>query len=138
MTETIQAAECCQDTTDRSISASEAIEIIKQNITPIMAKQSEPLRHALGRILAEDIISPINVPAHINSAMDGYALAKEELPTEGSKTLSVVGSSFAGAPYKGELDPGQCIRIMTGAKMPDQCDTVVMQELAEREKIPYV
>ncbi len=132
MTDSTQAPECCQDTTDSSISADQAIAIIQQQIKPVTAQQSAPIRHALGRILAEDIISPISVPSHINSAMDGYAVAGDELPSAGIKQLTVVGSSFAGSPFKGKLGAGECIRIMTGAKMPEQCDTVVMQELAER------
>jgi len=132
MTETNQSPECCQDTTDSSISADQAVAIIQQQIKPVMAQQSAPIRHALGRTLAEDIISPISVPSHINSAMDGYAIIGGDLPSTGVKQLTVAGSSFAGSPFKGKLGSGECIRIMTGAKMPAQCDTVVMQELTER------
>jgi molybdopterin molybdotransferase len=82
----------------------------------------------LGRILAEDILSPCNVPNHDNSAMDGYALSAQDLPKDGVTTLKVVGTAFAGKSYDGAVERGECVRIMTGAVMPAGCDTVVMQE----------
>jgi molybdopterin molybdotransferase len=86
------------------------------------------LRNALSRILAEDIISPLDVPGHTNSAMDGYAVSGNDLPQSGEQIYQVIGKSLAGAPFNGNCNAGQCVRIMTGAVMPDGTDTVIMQE----------
>lgn len=128
-----QPIECCQGGGDSSLSAGAARQLIKQKIRPISAVQATPLRSALGRILAKPITSPIDVPAFRNSAMDGYALHRSDLPNSGESILKVVGSAFAGQPYSGALGPNQCIRIMTGAMMPEGADTVVMQERAQRQ-----
>jgi molybdopterin molybdotransferase len=90
-----------------------------------------PLRKALGRVLAQDLVSPIDVPAHDNSAMDGYAFAASALEAGGAVALTVVGSALAGTPYQGLLAEGECIQIMTGAVMPEGLDTVVPQELVQ-------
>ena len=87
------------------------------------------LRAALGRVLAEDITSPVNVPAHDNAAMDGYALRGSDLNAHGDTRLILAGTSLAGSrPVAGELAAGQCQRIMTGALMPPGLDTVLPQE----------
>ncbi len=91
------------------------------------------LRSTLGRVLAEDIISPINVPAADNSAMDGYALRGAELNPGGETRLTVAGTSLAGGDAAQDLTPGHCQRIMTGALMPAGLDTVVPQEFTRRE-----
>jgi molybdopterin molybdotransferase len=88
------------------------------------------LRDGLDRILAQDIVSPIDVPSHANSAMDGYALVGEDLPQE-SVTLKLIGTLHAGNTFTHSCRPGECVRIMTGAPMPVGTDTVVMQEQAE-------
>jgi molybdopterin molybdotransferase len=97
-------------------------------VTPVAGQQTVGLRAALGRVLARDVHSTVDVPSHRNSAMDGYALAGRELPATGSTAFEVIGTSWAGRPFEGEVGPGQCVRIMTGATMPDSTDTVVMQE----------
>lgn len=89
------------------------------------------LRAALGRVLAEDAHATANVPAHTNSAMDGYAVRAGDLAPDSGR-LQVIGTAMAGAPYRGEVRPGQCVRIMTGAPLPAGADTVVMQEQVER------
>ncbi|MEE4245689.1 MAG: gephyrin-like molybdotransferase Glp, partial [Kangiellaceae bacterium] len=95
---------------------------------------------AEGRIAAENVEAPINVPNFPNSAMDGYALHSSDL--EKHSTFRCVGKSFAGIPYDGDLKPGECIRIMTGAVVPDSCDAVEMQEnvsvINEENAIPTV
>ncbi|MBT3196931.1 MAG: bifunctional molybdopterin-guanine dinucleotide biosynthesis adaptor protein MobB/molybdopterin molybdotransferase MoeA [Gammaproteobacteria bacterium] len=111
----------------------QAQEQIFQQITPTRETESIRIKEALGRTLGEEIISPIDVPAYDNSAMDGYALRGEDLPTGGSATLEVIGSSFAGTPFEGRVGAGQSVRIMTGAKIPSGADTVIMQEKARRE-----
>ena len=92
--------------------------------------QVEPvgLREALGRVLAQDLVSPINVPAQDNSAMDGYALAGADLAVDGPTTLRVLGKAFAGGAPATAPQRGECVRIMTGAVMPPGCDTVLPQE----------
>ncbi len=97
-----------------------------------------PIEQALGYVLAQDIASPVNVPPHDNSAMDGYAFAIESLQL--SKPLTLVGRAMAGAPFQGGCKIGECIRIMTGAKLPAGCDSVEMQEnvVVDGEKITFL
>ena len=90
-----------------------------------------PLGAARGRFLAADLISPLDVPGHDNSAMDGYALAHADLATDGPTCLPIAGISLAGHPFAGPLPTGKCVRIMTGAVMPAGADSVVMQEEVE-------
>jgi molybdopterin molybdotransferase len=103
-----------------------ALEKMLSQITAVTETLILPISDAVNFVLAEDITSPINVPNHDNSAMDGYAFAVESLSQH--KTLTLVGRSMAGAPFQGECSIGECIRIMTGAKMPSCCDSVEMQE----------
>ncbi|MEW6989950.1 molybdopterin molybdotransferase MoeA [Colwelliaceae bacterium 6441] len=107
-------------------------------IKPITDVEQITLDKALGRILASDIKSPVNVPPNDNSAMDGYACSYQSLLSK--NTLKLVGRSMAGAPFQGECNLGECVRIMTGAKIPDDCDTVEMQEncQAEGESITFL
>jgi molybdopterin molybdotransferase len=98
------------------------------DIAPVTGEESVALGDALGRVLARAVHSNVDVPSHRNSAMDGYALAGRELPATGSAAFEVVGTSRAGRPFAGTVRAGQCVRIMTGATMPDATDTVVMQE----------
>lgn len=106
-----------------------ARQAIARCITPIADTETLPLREALGRALAADLVSPINVPAHDNSAMDGYALRGSDLGST-DLVLKIAGKAYAGHPYPNEVQPGECIRIMTGAVIPRGCDTVIPQELA--------
>lgn len=78
--------------------------------------------------MAGDVFSTTNVPSHTNSAVDGYAIAATDLVKDTPRQFTVVGTTFAGQPYEESIQPGQCIRIMTGAKMPSGTDTVIMQE----------
>lgn len=102
-------------------------------VTSVTESQTRAIRDALDQVLAEDIISPINVPGYANSAMDGYAVVASDLPAAQSTQLRVIGTAYAGTPFTGKLNPGECVRIMTGAKMPDGADTVIMQEQAQRD-----
>jgi molybdopterin molybdotransferase len=90
-----------------------------------------PLMQALDRVLAHAVVSPIDVPAHDNSAMDGYAFDGAALRTGAPLQLAVVDTALAGAPYRGTVAPGQCVKIMTGAVMPQGLDTVVPKELVQ-------
>jgi molybdopterin molybdotransferase len=104
----------------------QAMQNMLSQISPVTETVDVAIEQALNSVLAQDILSPLNVPNHDNSAMDGYAFALESL--QQSKTLTLVGRSMAGAPYQGTCQLGECIRIMTGAKMPSCCDSVEMQE----------
>jgi len=106
----------------------QALEQILSSITPIEGSETASIMDACGRILAESIHSPLNVPPYQNSAMDGYAIRGTDLPSSGKTTLELIGTSWAGTPFAGEVGEKQCIRIMTGAKMPAGADTVIMQE----------
>ena len=90
------------------------------------------MRKALHRILAQRVSSTIDVPGHTNSAMDGYALRLRDVSTAQANELKLVGKSLAGRPYTGTVNAGECVRITTGAPLPADCDTVVIQEQAER------
>ena len=106
----------------------EAYQRLMSSIAVKQESQLVAIEDAVGRVLKSDLFSPVNVPPHNNSAMDGYAIKH----TDNADKVSYenVGSSFAGAPFYGNCENGQCIRIMTGAKMPSCCDTVIMQEQA--------
>ena len=93
--------------------------------------ETTPLMQALGRVLAEDVVCPIDVPAHDNSAMDGYAFDGSQLDSAKPLTLRVLGTARAGSAYAGALAAGECVKIMTGAVMPAGLDTVVPQELVQ-------
>jgi molybdopterin molybdotransferase len=107
----------------------QALKNMLSQTTPVTETVNIAIEQAMNSVLAEDISSPLNVPNHDNSAMDGYAFALESL--QQSKTLTLVGRSMAGAPFQGKCKLGECIRIMTGAKMPSCCDSVEMQENVE-------
>ena len=100
-------------------------------LSPVTTVERLNIRAALGRVLAEDVISPINVPQHDNSAMDGFAVRFADLNTEGETVLRIVGTAFAGKPYEGHLQSGQAVRIMTGGVIPSGADTVIQQERAK-------
>ncbi len=121
----------CQDEKDPSaLPVVDALAAIMARAGAVAGTEKLPLRSALGRVLARPLISPVNVPAHRNSAMDGFALAGADLPERGAVELRVLGTAYAGTPFKGEVGAGKCVRIMTGAKMPEGTDTVVIQEKA--------
>ncbi len=119
---------CADDYDPNSMPVDRARELIARFLAPVTATERVHLRAALGRVLAADIISPLDVPAHDNSAMDGYAVRCADLKSDGEVTLSVAGTAFAGAPFAGEVKAGQCVRIMTGGVVPRGADTIVMQE----------
>ncbi len=105
-------------------------QLILDTVRPVSGGEHVALHNALGRVLAETILSPIDVPAHDNSAMDGYGLRADDLAADGDTTLDIAGTALAGQPFESRLQPGQCVRIMTGARVPAGVDTVVMQEVA--------
>jgi len=107
--------------------------ILAQVIRPI-SPESVSVAHALGCVLARDVLAPFDVPPADNSAVDGYAVLAADLKAGGTARLRVVSDLPAGSTYSGTLGPGEALRIMTGAPMPAGADTVVPQELAERDE----
>ncbi len=114
-----------------AVSVAQAQRIIQDFVKPIHGMALIPIREALGRVLAADVISPISVPAHDNSAMDGFAFHGSDLVAGAATQLAIIGTAFAGRSFDGAVGAGQCVRIMTGAVMPADCDTVVPQELTQ-------
>ena len=114
-----------------SMPVEKAREHIRAFLSPVTAVERLNIRAALGRVLAEDVISPLNVPQHDNSAMDGFAVRFTDLKGDGETTLRIIGTSFAGKPFEGTTGPGQAVRIMTGAVIPLGADTVIQQERAK-------
>lgn len=110
-----------------------ALSRILANLSTINGYQRLPIEKSQGRTLYEAVFSTLNVPAHTNSAVDGYALHSSELPPEGIKRLAVKGLALAGVPHLHVIEPGTCLRIMTGAALPKPFDTVIMQEHVETE-----
>jgi molybdopterin molybdotransferase len=121
-------ASCVAGYDPNALPVASAQDFIRRLVPRVQATESVALRSALGRVLARDIVSPIAVPAHDNSAMDGYALCGADLARDQATTLKVVGTAYAGAQYAGPVGAGECVRIMTGAVMPAGLDTVVPQE----------
>jgi molybdopterin molybdotransferase len=127
-TPSLRDLSCADDYDPNSMSVEKARETIHRFLVPVAATERVAIRTALGRVLAEDITSPIDVPGHRNSAMDGYAVRHAEL----GQALKIVGTALAGKPYAGGMGAGECVRIMTGAVMPPEADTCVMQEVVTR------
>lgn len=121
---------CLSGYDPHAVPVSQAQHIIREFIQPVKAVEKVALRASLGRVLAADIVSPISVPAHDNSAMDGFAFAGDQLDGEHPTTLQVIGAVYAGRPSDLRPQAGECVRIMTGGVMPPGCDTVLPQELA--------
>ncbi|HLU77119.1 MAG TPA: gephyrin-like molybdotransferase Glp [Burkholderiales bacterium] len=124
---------CMDDYDPDALVVPKAHEAIRACLKPISGAERVNVRASLGRVLAEDIISPINVPAHNNSAMDGWALRGADLAADGETRLREVGVAYAGRAYAGTVKQGECVRIMTGAVMPEGADTVVIQEVVRSE-----
>ena len=117
----------------QALSVSQVGDFLAELVQPVSADESQDvyLFDALGRILAQDVTSPISVPAHNNSAMDGFAFDAMQLSTDQPLTLRVVGTALAGKAWQGKVNAGECLKIMTGAILPDGLDTVVPQELVQ-------
>lgn len=123
---------CADPETPETLHPDVALARILAALPPPPATAMCALRSALDRVLAETITAPLNVPAHTNSAVDGYALDGGVLETAAGLKLEVVGRALAGRPYTGPVEPGQCVQVMTGAVMPAGTDTALMQEHVER------
>jgi len=118
----------------QAMTAQDVTVFLSRLVTPVHDVQELPLFEALGRVLAEDVISPFDVPPHDNSAMDGYAFSGAQLAASAALDLQVVGTAMAGKAWQGKVQLGECVKIMTGAVMPAGLDTVVPQEFVLRRK----
>jgi molybdopterin molybdotransferase len=130
----IETTLSCQDDYDPdSLPLDAAVARVRASLKSIEGFEQIALRSTLGRILAEDIRSRIDVPGHTNSAMDGFAIRGADIPKDGTHALEIIGTAWAGRPFKSECGAGQCVRIMTGAPMPAGTDSVVIVERAQQE-----
>ncbi|MDQ5849670.1 MAG: molybdopterin molybdotransferase MoeA [Pseudomonadota bacterium] len=124
-----QTVSCLDGYDPDALRVDKAREAIIACLAPIKDSESVKIRDALGRVLAQDIVPQINVPAHDNSAMDGYAVRFSDLEKQ---PLKEIGTALAGKPFGRKLGAGECVRIMTGAVMPEGADTVVIQEVVQK------
>ncbi len=132
MSSKISSKPSCADPFDPdSISLTEALHKIEERVLPVHACERLPIRECLDRVNNEAVKSPHNVPPLPNSAMDGFALAIDSLAQGEITELDEIGTAYAGTPFNGACGPGQCVRIMTGAVVPDGTDAVIMQEQVE-------
>jgi len=106
----------------------EAERLIAERVAPVAGQEPVPLREALGRVLAENLIAPVNVPPFDNSAVDGFAVRGDDLRGDAEKRLTIVDRVAAGHAASHAVKAGEAIRIFTGAPMPAGADTVFMQE----------
>lgn len=116
----------------QALSAGQVLDFLSRLVEPVQDTLSLPLFEALGRVLAEDVVSPFDVPPHDNSAMDGFAFDGSQLAAGTALELRMAdGTALAGKAWQGSVGPGQCVKIMTGAIMPPGLDTVVPQEFVK-------
>jgi len=120
--------DACSQESRPLLSIDDALGRIKTAVNPVNGTEKAALKNALGRVLAESVYSPINIPHDRNAAMDGYAFASRDMADGQAFTLALAGTSWAGRPFQGRLQAGQCVRIFTGAVVPEQADSVIMQE----------
>jgi molybdopterin molybdotransferase len=124
---------CMDDYDPNALPVATARAVIRSLVTPIALNERVAVRASLGRVLGEDVISPMNVPAHDNSAMDGWAVRSADLRPQADTRLREIGTSFAGRAFGKAVGAGECVRVMTGAVMPAGTDTVVPQEVVQVE-----
>ena len=108
-------------------------EFLQRLVEPVTGTETVSLADALDRTLAQPVVSPISVPPHDNSAMDGFAFAGAQLVRGQAQALAVVGTALAGRAWQGTVNPGECLKIMTGAILPPGLDTVVPQEFVQQQ-----
>jgi molybdopterin molybdotransferase len=133
MTSILHALSCADDYDPNSLHVDRARELILGLLAPVTGHERVFVRQALDRVLSDDVISPIDVPAHDNSAMDGWALRFDDLASAGETRLKNIGTAFAGRAFEGKVGAGETVRIMTGAVLPDGVDCVVVQEVTKVE-----
>ncbi|MCL4798218.1 MAG: molybdopterin molybdotransferase MoeA [Burkholderiales bacterium] len=133
MSSLAQIVSCLDDYDPDALPVETARAAIRAMIAPIAVNERVAVRAALGRVLGEDVVSPVDVPAHDNSAMDGWAVRGDDLAPAGATRLREIGTSYAGRAFAGTVGAGECVRVMTGAVMPAGTDTVVIQETVQVE-----
>ncbi len=133
MNSLLQTLSCADGYDPDALPVGTAQALILAQLAPVPDFERSFVRCGLNRVLGEDVVAPVNVPAHDNSAMDGYALRHAELSAAGETRLAIVGSAYAGRAFEGHLPPGSALRIMTGAIVPEGLDTVVPQETVRVE-----
>ncbi|CAH6883941.1 Molybdopterin molybdenumtransferase [Vibrio chagasii] len=121
---------CCDSFSPAGLTVTQGQQKIVDSIDALELTESVALEQGYGRVLAEDVISPINVPQNTNSAMDGYAIRSEDLELD---SYHVVAEVMAGHSYNKTVQQGEAVKIMTGAPMPEGVDVVVMREQAVQE-----
>ena len=126
-----EIAQSLQGYDPQALTMADANAFIARLVQPLTTTERLPIRQCAGRVLAEDLVSPLSVPAHDNSAMDGYAFPGAALWPGLPLTLRVAGTALAGKAWTGRLAVGECLKIMTGAILPPGLDTVVPQELTQ-------
>ncbi|AXV82079.1 gephyrin-like molybdotransferase Glp [Ralstonia solanacearum] len=135
MTTLASVVSCLSDYDPDALPVAQAQAIMRDFVRPVTGVARVPIRSALDSVLAEDVLSSIDVPSHDNSAMDGFAFASAELSRDGSSradlALRVIGTAYAGAAFDGTPGPSEAVRVMTGAVMPAGCDTVIPQEFTQ-------
>jgi molybdopterin molybdotransferase len=129
----LQTLSCAEDYDPESLHVDRARELILDLMSPVVGHERVFVRQGLDRVLAEEVISPIDVPSHDNSAMDGWAMRFDDLAATGETHLRQVGTAFAGRAFAGAIAAGETVRIMTGAILPQGADCVVIQEVARVE-----
>ena len=112
-----QTVSCLDGYDPDALRVDKALEAIRACLVPVTQTEQVPLRAALGRVLAQDIVPQIDVPGHDNSAMDGWAVASRDF-SDREIQLREIGKALAGKPFQGKVKPGECVRVMTGAVMP--------------------
>ena len=115
----------------QALPANEVLNFLDHLVAPVQDQESVDIFAALGRVTSQDVISPINVPPHDNSAMDGFALDGSQLSQTQVSSFRVIGTALAGKAWNGHVNAGECVKIMTGAIMPQGLNTVVPQELCK-------
>ena len=120
--------DCCTAHGPAALSLDEAVARVNQTYGAVTEPESVPLRAALGRVLAESVTAPVDVPPVAVSAMDGWGYRAPETPGEGLARMTVIGRVPAGSVFAGTVGPGEAVRIFTGAPVPAGVDTVAMQE----------
>lgn len=133
-----QIASCIDGYDPNALPVAQAQAFIAELVPRVQAVEQRPIRDALGRVLARDIVSAIDVPSHDNSAMDGFALRGSDLLAQAPTRLRLVGKGLAGQNFDGEVPALGCVRITTGAVMPAGLDTVVPQEFAQVDEAGFV
>ena len=117
----------------QALTVTQVSDFLAQLAQPLSANEAQDIAlfDALGRVLAQDVISPIHVPPHNNSAMDGFAFDGRQLSPTQALHLRVVGTALAGKAWQGRVQAGECLKIMTGAILPEGLDTVAPLELCQ-------